>query len=134
MTDECNHQPIENWTECDVSSWLKSIGVKENYIKKINEEEVDGKSYKIPCEMNISAFQTHLHLFEQASWIFCNGRMELPMVHTFYEFYSEMQGHEDIICISESEENHRRWTSLAEERKAALSVCSTCSQSTYHRQ
>ncbi|XP_061086493.1 sterile alpha motif domain-containing protein 9-like [Conger conger] len=120
-------------------------------------------SYKISSEMNISEFASHLNLFEQVSWIFCNGRngyrgnetpcdemtwiktaktllkeavsvickqvlppgtfsviflltspVELPMVHTFYEFYSEMQGHEDIICISESEENHTTWTGYAQ--------------------
>ncbi|XP_035261267.1 sterile alpha motif domain-containing protein 9-like [Anguilla anguilla] len=121
------------------------------------------QSYTIPSEMTISAFENHLQLFEQASWIFCNGRngyrgneppcdemtwiqmkktllkeavsvickrilprgtflviflltspVELPMVHTFYEFYAEMQGHGDIICISESEENHSRWTGYAQ--------------------
>ncbi|XP_036382239.1 sterile alpha motif domain-containing protein 9-like [Megalops cyprinoides] len=121
------------------------------------------QSYRIPSEMNISAFESHLHLFEHASWIFCNGRndyrgnetpcdemtwiktkktllkeavsvickqilpqgtflviflltspVDLPMVHTFYEFYAEMQGHEDIICISETEEIHSKWTGLAQ--------------------
>ncbi|KAJ8245065.1 hypothetical protein GJAV_G00275690 [Gymnothorax javanicus] len=40
--------------------------------------------------------------------------VELPMIHTFHEFYSEMQGHEDIICISEYGEYHRSWTELAQ--------------------
>ncbi|XP_014908567.1 sterile alpha motif domain-containing protein 9-like [Poecilia latipinna] len=34
--------PFSSWTESHVSSWLKSIGIKENYILKLNEEEVTG--------------------------------------------------------------------------------------------
>ncbi|XP_029014897.1 sterile alpha motif domain-containing protein 9-like [Betta splendens] len=33
-----------NWDENQVSTWLKSIGVKEQYIEKLHEEEVDGPS------------------------------------------------------------------------------------------
>ncbi|XP_061079667.1 sterile alpha motif domain-containing protein 9-like [Conger conger] len=43
MMEGHNCQPVEKWKECDVSSWLKSIGVKENYIKKMTEEEVSGQ-------------------------------------------------------------------------------------------
>ncbi|XP_062407033.1 sterile alpha motif domain-containing protein 9-like [Sardina pilchardus] len=34
--------PIEKWTEDQVSSWLRGIGVKEKYISKLCDEEVDG--------------------------------------------------------------------------------------------
>ncbi|KPP77278.1 sterile alpha motif domain-containing protein 9-like [Scleropages formosus] len=121
------------------------------------------QNYKIPSGMSIRDFESHLHLFEQTSWIFCNGRsdfrgnevpcdemmwiktkitllresvslickqilpkgsflviflltspVEKPILHTFYEFFTEMEGHEDIICISESEENYQKWESFSE--------------------
>ncbi|XP_041951451.1 sterile alpha motif domain-containing protein 9-like [Alosa sapidissima] len=34
--------PIEKWTEDQVSSWLRGIGVKEKYVSKLCDEEVDG--------------------------------------------------------------------------------------------
>ncbi|XP_062407128.1 sterile alpha motif domain-containing protein 9-like [Sardina pilchardus] len=34
--------PIEKWTEDQVSSWLRDIGVKEKYVSKLCDEEVDG--------------------------------------------------------------------------------------------
>ncbi|MBN3274373.1 SAM9L protein, partial [Polyodon spathula] len=37
-----------------------------------------------------------------------------PLVDTFHEFYAEMNGHEDIVCISESKENYTKWASLAQ--------------------
>ncbi|XP_078140788.1 sterile alpha motif domain-containing protein 9-like [Centroberyx gerrardi] len=121
------------------------------------------QSYRISSDMSIKEFESHLHLFEQTSWIFCNGRtdykgnetpcdemawiktkmtllresvslickqilpkgtflvlflltspVEKPLLHTFYEFFTDMEGHEDIVCISESEENFQKWQSFAE--------------------
>ncbi|KAK3545913.1 hypothetical protein QTP70_016669 [Hemibagrus guttatus] len=120
------------------------------------------KNYKIPSDKNIREFVSHLHLFEQTSWIFCNGRtdfsgneipfdentwcktrrtflkdcvsfickdilpkksflviflltspVEKPILKTFEEFFTDMQGHEDIICISESERNFQKWEAFA---------------------
>ncbi|XP_067089762.1 sterile alpha motif domain-containing protein 9-like [Osmerus mordax] len=34
--------PCSTWTESHVSSWLKSIGIKDKYIQKMDEEEVTG--------------------------------------------------------------------------------------------
>ncbi|KAG7329658.1 hypothetical protein KOW79_005880 [Hemibagrus wyckioides] len=119
-------------------------------------------NYKIPSDKNIREFVSHLHLFEQTSWIFCNGRndfsgnetpcdentwcktrrtflkdcvslickdilpkgtflviflltspVEKPILKTFEEFFTDMQGHEDIICISESEGNFQKWEAFA---------------------
>ncbi|XP_070779885.1 sterile alpha motif domain-containing protein 9-like [Enoplosus armatus] len=121
------------------------------------------QSYRISGDMSIKEFTSHLHLFEQTSWIFCNGRtdfkgnetpcdemtwiktkmtflresvslickqilpkgtfqviflltspVEKPLLHTFNEFFTDMEGHEDIICICESEKNFQRWQSFAE--------------------
>ncbi|KAG7313752.1 hypothetical protein KOW79_000025 [Hemibagrus wyckioides] len=40
---ELHSTPVEKWTEDMVSLWLASIGVKENYIKTLHEQEVDGQ-------------------------------------------------------------------------------------------
>ncbi|XP_018548965.1 sterile alpha motif domain-containing protein 9-like [Lates calcarifer] len=121
------------------------------------------QSYRMPCDTSIKEFTNNLHLFEQTSWIFCNGRsdfkgsetpcdemswiktkmtflresvslickqilpkgafqviflltspVEKPLLHTFYEFFTDMEGHEDIICICESQENFQKWQSFAE--------------------
>ncbi|XP_061567185.1 sterile alpha motif domain-containing protein 9-like [Cololabis saira] len=120
-------------------------------------------SYRKPDSMTIEELTSHLHLFEQTSWIFCNGRtdfkgnetqcdevtwfktkmtflresvslickqilpkgtfqviflltspVEKPLLHTFYEFFTDMEGHEDIICICESEKNFQKWQGFAE--------------------
>lgn len=33
-------------------------------------------NYKIPSDKIIKEFVSHLHLFQQSSWIFCNGRSD----------------------------------------------------------
>ncbi|XP_009321966.1 PREDICTED: sterile alpha motif domain-containing protein 9-like [Pygoscelis adeliae] len=107
--------------------------------------------------------QKHLCLFDQTSWIFCNGRSDFigdekpcdentwirtkkkylkkaitricdeilpkrsfivlflllspvqkPLVDTFQEFYTEMNGTEYIVCIAESRENYTKWANLAQ--------------------
>lgn len=107
--------------------------------------------------------QKHLCLFDQTSWVFCNGRSDFlgdekpcdentwirtkkkylkkaitricdeilpkrsfivlflllspvqkPLVDTFQEFYTEMNGTEYIVCIAESKENYGKWANLAQ--------------------
>lgn len=121
------------------------------------------QSYRISGDMTIKEFTSHLNLFEQTSWIFCNGRtdfkgnetpcdemtwiktkmtflresvslickqilpkgtfqviflltspVEKPLLHTFNELFTDMEGHEDIICICESQKNFQKWQSFAE--------------------
>ncbi|XP_039979663.1 sterile alpha motif domain-containing protein 9-like [Xiphias gladius] len=121
------------------------------------------QSYRMSSDSSIKEFTNNLHLFEETSWIFCNGRSEFkgnetpcdemtwiktkmtflresvslickqilpkgtfqviflltspvekPLLHTFYEFFTDLEGHEDIICICESEKNFQRWQSFAE--------------------
>nr|XP_020472142.1 sterile alpha motif domain-containing protein 9-like [Monopterus albus] len=43
---EWQQLPYHSWTESHVSSWLRSIGIKENYIKKLEEQEVTGPVLK----------------------------------------------------------------------------------------
>ncbi|KAG7222835.1 hypothetical protein INR49_016045 [Caranx melampygus] len=121
------------------------------------------QSYRMASGGSINEFISNLRLFDQTSWIFCNGRsdfkgnetpcdemtwiktkmtflrecvsliskqilpkgtfqviflltspVEKPLLHTFYEFFTDMEGHEDIICICESQENFQRWQNFAE--------------------
>uniref|UniRef100_A0A8C2CZM0 Zmp:0000000735 n=1 Tax=Cyprinus carpio TaxID=7962 RepID=A0A8C2CZM0_CYPCA len=120
------------------------------------------QNYKIPSGLSIREFESHLRLFDQISWIFCNGRndfkgneppcdektwvktkrtllkdcvslickdilpkgtfhviflltspVDTPFLNTFYEFITDMEGHEDIICLAESEENFKEWQRFA---------------------
>ncbi|XP_059405132.1 sterile alpha motif domain-containing protein 9-like [Carassius carassius] len=120
------------------------------------------QNYKIPSGLSIREFESHLRLFDQISWIFCNGRNDFkgneppcdektwvktkrtllkdcvslickdilpkgtfqviflltspadtPFLNTFYEFITDMEGHEDIICLAESEENFKEWQRFA---------------------
>ncbi|XP_071329969.1 sterile alpha motif domain-containing protein 9-like [Trachinotus anak] len=40
--------------------------------------------------------------------------VEQPLVETFHEFYAEMNGHDFLAVISESRENYKKWSSLAQ--------------------
>ncbi len=120
------------------------------------------QNYKIPSGLSIREFESHQRLFDQISWIFCNGRndfkgneppcdektwvktkrtllkdcvslickdilpkgtfqviflltssVDTPFLNTFYEFITDMEGHEDIICLAESEENFKKWQRFA---------------------
>ncbi|XP_033862920.1 sterile alpha motif domain-containing protein 9-like [Acipenser ruthenus] len=121
------------------------------------------KSYANESRLSSSDYAKHLHLYDQTSWIFCNGcndylggesscdehtwirtkkkhlkkavsmicneildkgsfvvlfvlfsPVEQPLIDTFHEFYAEMNGHEDIVCISESKENYNEWANHAQ--------------------
>ncbi|KAL4009574.1 hypothetical protein ACER0C_003426 [Sarotherodon galilaeus] len=138
-------------------------GLYSRYIQDRNAKIHFPQSYTISTDTSIKEFINHLHLFDETSWIFCNGcndsegnktltdemawiknRMiqlkktvslisekilpkgtfqvifllvspvEKPLLHTFYEFFTYLEGHEDIICICESEENFHKWQSFAE--------------------
>ncbi|XP_040918767.1 sterile alpha motif domain-containing protein 9-like [Toxotes jaculatrix] len=141
----------------------KISGLCSGYLKHHAANLHSLQSYRMSSDMSIKEFTSNLHLFEQTSWIFCNGRSEFkgsetpcdemtwiktkmtflresvslmckqilpkgtfqviflltspvekPLLHTFYEFFTDMEGHEDIICICESLENFQRWQSFAE--------------------
>ncbi|XP_029944629.1 sterile alpha motif domain-containing protein 9-like isoform X2 [Salarias fasciatus] len=141
----------------------KKSGLCSKYLQHHTANMHFLQSYRMPSGMDIKEFSDFLHLFEQTSWIFCNGRTDFkgnetpcdemtwiktkitllresvslickqilpkgafqviflltspvdkPLLHTFYEFFTDMEGHEDIICISESETNFQKWQSFAE--------------------
>lgn len=121
------------------------------------------QDYRLSGDKTVSEFTSHMHLFDQTSWIFCNGRsdfkgneescdemtwiktkktilrecvslickeilpkgtfqviflltspVEKPLLHTFDVFFTDMNGHEDIICICETEKYFMKWQSFAE--------------------
>lgn len=140
----------------------KMSGLCSKYLQCHTANMHSLQSYRTSGDMSINEFTSLLHLFEQTSWIFCNGRadfqgneacdemtwiktkmtflrecvslickqilpkgtfqviflltspIEKPLLHTFNEFFTTMEGHEDIICICESEENFKKWQSFAE--------------------
>ncbi|XP_069381318.1 sterile alpha motif domain-containing protein 9-like [Paralichthys olivaceus] len=141
----------------------KVSGLCDRYLKHHAANMHSLQSYRMSSNTSIKEFTSNLHLFEQTSWIFCNGRsdfkgndmpceemtwiktkitllresvslickhilpkgafqviflltspVEKPLLHTFYEFFTDMEGHEDILCICESENNFLRWQSFAE--------------------
>ncbi|KAM3863863.1 sterile alpha motif domain-containing protein 9-like [Diretmus argenteus] len=42
------------------------------------------------------------------------SQVEQPIVETFHEFFAEMNGHDDLAVISESETIYKKWSSLAQ--------------------
>ncbi|XP_075942152.1 LOW QUALITY PROTEIN: sterile alpha motif domain-containing protein 9-like [Anarhichas minor] len=141
----------------------KKSGLCSKYLQHHAANMHSLQSYKKSDDMSTTEFTSHLHLFEQTSWIFCNGRadfkgneppsdemtwiktkmtvlresvllickqilpkgtfqvvflltspVEKPLLHTFNEFFTDMEGHEDIICVCESQKNFQKWQSFAE--------------------
>ncbi|XP_051244850.1 sterile alpha motif domain-containing protein 9-like isoform X2 [Dicentrarchus labrax] len=141
----------------------KTSGLCSRYLQHHAANMHSLQSYRISGDMTIKEFTSQLHLFEQTSWIFCNGcndfkgsetpcdemiwiktkmtflreavslickqilpkgtfqviflvtsPIEKPLLHTFNEFFTDMEGHEDIICICESQKNFQKWQSFAE--------------------
>ncbi|XP_030645617.1 sterile alpha motif domain-containing protein 9-like [Chanos chanos] len=81
-----------------------------------------------PCDEK-SWVRTKKKLLKRAVSVICNeilpkgsfivvfllmSEIEQPLVDTFHEFYAEMNGHEDVIIISESVEIHKKWSNLAQ--------------------
>ncbi|KFQ31944.1 Sterile alpha motif domain-containing protein 9-like, partial [Mesitornis unicolor] len=138
------------------SKYKNHHATRSYFLQEFSNESKVGLESKTP-------FQKHSSLFDQISWIFCNGRSDFhgdekpcdentwirtkkkylkkaitricdeilpkrsfivlflllspvqkPLVDTFQEFYTEMNGSEYIVCIAESTENYRKWANLAQ--------------------
>nr|XP_055037335.1 sterile alpha motif domain-containing protein 9-like [Misgurnus anguillicaudatus] len=100
----------------DRTSWIFCNG-RSDYIG--GEDPCDEKTW----------IKTKKKLLKRAISVICNeilpkgsfvvlfiliSEVEQPIVDTFHEFYAEMSGHEDIVIISESMENYKKWSSLAQ--------------------
>ncbi|XP_067914624.1 sterile alpha motif domain-containing protein 9-like isoform X2 [Heterodontus francisci] len=141
----------------------KSNGFFEYYLKHHTANVHFLKDYKYEDRESMSDLRKRLCLFDQTSWIFCNGcndydgderscdvstwvkskkkylkrtvslicneilpigsfvvlflllsPVEQPLVDTFHEFYAEMNGRNDIICIAECDDNYRKWANLTQ--------------------
>ncbi|XP_062976068.1 sterile alpha motif domain-containing protein 9-like [Elgaria multicarinata webbii] len=80
---------------CDENTWIR---VKRKYMKK---------AVSFICD-ELLPKGSFLVLFLLLSPV------EKPIVDTFHEFYSEMNGMEFIICLAESRENYEKWANLAQ--------------------
>ncbi|KAL3987131.1 sterile alpha motif domain-contaning protein 9 [Sarotherodon galilaeus] len=100
----------------DQTSWIFCYG------------RTDFKGNEAPCDEMTWIKKSMIQLKQSVSLI-CNrilskgtfqviflltSPVEKPLLHTFYEFFTYMEGHEDIICICESEKNFQKWQSFAE--------------------
>lgn len=80
---------------CDEKTWIKT---KKKKMKK---------AVSVICN-DILPKRSFVVLFLLMSDV------EQPLVETFHEFYAEMNGHEYLAVISESMENYKKWSSLAQ--------------------
>ncbi|XP_067403460.1 sterile alpha motif domain-containing protein 9-like [Emydura macquarii macquarii] len=80
---------------CDENTWIRT---KKKYLKK---------AISFICDEILpkGSFVVLYLLFSP---------VEKPIVDTFQEFYTEMNGMDDIICIAESKENYEKWANLAQ--------------------
>lgn len=93
----CNGRNHYNGDEspCDERTWIK------------NKKKLLKRAVSVMCN-EILPKGSFVVLF------IINCEVEQPLVDTFHEFYAEMSGHEDIVIISESMENYKKWASLAQ--------------------
>ncbi|XP_056608846.1 sterile alpha motif domain-containing protein 9-like [Triplophysa dalaica] len=93
----CNGRNDYNGDEspCDERTWIK------------NKKKLLKRAVSVICN-DILPKGSFVVLF------ILNCEVEQPLVDTFHEFYAEMSGHEDIVIISESMENYKKWASLAQ--------------------
>ncbi|KAK2916217.1 hypothetical protein Q8A67_000591 [Cirrhinus molitorella] len=80
---------------CDEKTWIK------------NKKKLLKRAISVICN-EILPKRSFVVLF------ILTADIEQPLVDTFHEFYAEMSGHEDIVVISESRENYKKWSSLAQ--------------------
>lgn len=92
---------------CDENTWIRT---KKKYLKKV---------ITCICE-EILPERSFIVLFLLLSPV------QKPLVHTFQEFYTEMNGMEYIICIAESRENYRKWANLAQ-ASCSIEILNQCS-------
>uniref|UniRef100_A0A8C0GAH5 Sterile alpha motif domain-containing protein 9-like n=1 Tax=Chelonoidis abingdonii TaxID=106734 RepID=A0A8C0GAH5_CHEAB len=86
---------LGNEKPCDEDTWIRT---KKKYLKK---------AISFICD-EILPKGSFVVLFLLLSPV------EKPIVDTFQEFYTEMNGMDYIICIAESKENYEKWANLAQ--------------------
>ncbi|XP_059203200.1 sterile alpha motif domain-containing protein 9-like [Centropristis striata] len=88
----------------------------------------DFKGSELPCD-EMTWIKTKMTLLRDSVSLICKqilpkgtfqviflltSPVEKPLLHTFNEFFTDMEGHEDIICICETQNNFQKWQSFAE--------------------
>ncbi|KYO30994.1 sterile alpha motif domain-containing protein 9-like isoform C [Alligator mississippiensis] len=93
----CNGRSDYHGSEkpCDENTWIRT---KKKYLKK---------AISFICD-EILPKSSFVVLFLLLSPV------EKPIVDTFQEFYTEMNGMEYIMCIAESREDYEKWANLAQ--------------------
>ncbi|XP_020638262.3 sterile alpha motif domain-containing protein 9-like [Pogona vitticeps] len=86
---------LGNEETCDENTWIRT---RRKYLKK---------AVSFICD-DVLPKGSFLVIFLLLSPV------EKPMVETFHEFYSEMNGMDFIICLAESKENYDKWANLAQ--------------------
>ncbi|XP_053159912.1 sterile alpha motif domain-containing protein 9-like [Hemicordylus capensis] len=86
---------LGNEKPCDENTWIRT---KKKYLKK---------AVSFICN-DLLPKGSYLVLFLLLSPV------EKPIIDTFHEFYSEMNGMDFIICLAESTENYEKWANLAQ--------------------
>lgn len=86
---------LGNEEPCDENTWVRT---KKRFLKK---------AVSFICE-ELLPKGSFLVLFLLLSPV------EKPIVDTFHEFYSEMNGMDFIMCLAESRENYEKWANLAQ--------------------
>ncbi|XP_061471492.1 sterile alpha motif domain-containing protein 9-like isoform X2 [Rhineura floridana] len=86
---------LGNEKPCDENTWIRT---KRKYLKK---------AVSFICDelLPTGSFLVLFLLFSP---------VEKPIVETFHELYSEMNGMEFIICLAESRETYEEWANLAQ--------------------
>ncbi|XP_063078223.1 sterile alpha motif domain-containing protein 9-like [Engraulis encrasicolus] len=170
VTNRFGHEDLQNiefllnmklFSVFDFDPHSNVSGFCQEYLKHRTANLHFLQDYRIPSGLTMKEFESRLCLFDQTSWIFCNGRsdfkgkeanddktwfktkktqlkecvslickqilpkctftliflltspVEDPLLHTYSEFFSDMEGHEDIIFITESQDNFAKWQSFA---------------------
>lgn len=172
VTNECGDNHLANITfltrlnilsvfDFDPNSDSKGLCAKYKEHHAVNIHSL--RSYSYESGVSTSDLKKKLSLFNQTSWIFCNGRsnyrgedeacdedtwittkrkllkkavsflcdeilpkgyfivifllfspVDKPIVNTFEEFYTELNGMEYILCIAESKDIYKMWASQAQ--------------------
>ncbi|XP_068118682.1 sterile alpha motif domain-containing protein 9-like [Hyperolius riggenbachi] len=172
VTNECNENHLRHITfltrlnilcvfDFDPNSDMTGLCAKYKEHHAINIHSLN--SYKNEGKMSASELSKNLSLFNQTSWIFCNGRnsyrgedkpcdestwvktkrkplkkavsficdevlpkgyfivvflllspVEKPIVDTFHEFFTDLNGMDYILCIAENQDHYKKWASQAQ--------------------
>lgn len=115
--DQSNISDISNKLGLfEKTSWIFCNG-RNNFYQK--EEPCDEKTWIKTRKKKLKKAVSFIcnELLPRKSFIvlfLLMSEVKQPLLQTFSEFYEEMTGHEYIVILSESKENYKKWSSLAQ--------------------